>query len=148
MKVIAITGTRRDKRKGEVRAYLAEQCPDVVIVGDAPGVDAEAVSWAKNRVLLIVCYAPWRAPGKATTPKAGGAGSRTPYWPGAGNFRDGAIARALHSYQRDGNHVRLAAFPDDESRGTWDCVEQCDAAVDFPGDPKWRAMAEAKGLWP
>lgn len=138
MKVIAITGTRRDTRKGEVRAYLAEQCPDVVIVGDAPGVDAEAVSWAKNRALLIVCYAPWRHPEKAVRG----------VWMGAGPVRNGAIARVLHSYQRDGNHVRLAAFPDDESRGTWDCVDQCDASVDYPGDPKWRGMAETKGLWP
>lgn len=144
MKVIAITGTRRDKRKGEVRAYLVEQQPDIVIVGDAPGVDAEAVAWARNRVLLIVCYAPWRAAGKSFVRSP----LRAPYWPGAGNYRNSAIARALESYQRDGTQVRLAAFPDDESRGTWDCVEQCNAAVDFPGDPKWRGMAETKGLWP
>ena len=145
MKVIAITGTHRATRRGEVTAYLEREKPDVVIAGDADGVDKEARAWAKGRALLIECHAPWQAPGKVPTGKS--------YWPGAGPFRNGAIAHILCSYLLDdveGHVLRLAAFPDEVSRGTWDCVERSPAGVpvDYPGDPKWRAMAEARGLCP
>lgn len=106
---VAVTGTRRNTRQGVISAALARANPTHIIVGDCPtGVDAEALAWAKaNGVTPIVVHALWDWHRK---------NSGRPH--GAGPQRNAAMA---HLSQLVGA-VECIAVPDEDSKGTHDCV--------------------------
>lgn len=124
-RVVLVTGTRRDTRRGEVSSYLDAFLPDVIIVGDATGVDAEAVAWGKGKVDVCQWHAPWKTLGGK-----------------AGPHRNSALAATLAWFEGSGHWARCAAFPDEHSRGTFDCVSQLRPfiRVDWPGCEKWEEM--------
>ncbi len=112
-KVILITGTRRNTREGHVWDYLDEHKPDIVIVGDATGADEEARRWCKFKgVHRFRCDALWRKRGKDAGPDRNEAMA----W----------VAAAIMRGSPTSADVWCAAFPDSESRGTWDCVERAE----------------------
>jgi hypothetical protein len=106
MKIAVVTGTRRDTMAGAITRALDAWEPDVVLVGDATGVDAEAREWTRVcGAQLVVFSANWRVHGKAAGPK-----------------RNAALADAAEAYARGPYVVQGFAVPDAESRGTHDCV--------------------------
>jgi hypothetical protein len=108
MKVVLVTGTRRPTRAGEVVSYLDKHKPDIIIVGCARGVDAEARTWANTHgITALVGQAPWLGAGRA-----------------AGMQRNGVMVKVARAFARDGADVTVAAFPDSESVGTRDCMRR------------------------
>jgi hypothetical protein len=105
VKVVVITGSRRGwKRPDEIRAAL--QGADVLIVGDAPGVDAYAAREAKAMGVYVNKF--------------------TAYWDdygsSAGPLRNQRMVdRAVMFRDDDGANVTCHAFPRDTSIGTHDC---------------------------
>lgn len=111
MIVALVTGSRKLKDTGRVAAWLDSVKPDVLIVGDADGADAQAVAWGKKNGLD-----PWVFKAEWTHwSKVGKRG-----W--AGPVRNFDMARTL-SHQRDFNkcECRCAAFPEG-GPGTKDCI--------------------------
>jgi hypothetical protein len=106
MKIAVVTGTRRDTMAGAITRALDAWEPDVVLVGDATGVDAEAREWTRVcGAQLVVFSANWRVHGKAAGPK-----------------RNAALADAAEAYARGPYVVQAFAVPDGSSIGTHDCV--------------------------
>lgn len=110
-KRLVVTGTRRghphviDVLDGWLRRH---GYPDMVILGDADGVDAMALDWAHKRGFKGVTFqhiAEWDRLGDAAGPKRNAA----------------MVAHA-------GPGAHLVAFPDERSKGTWNCVQQASAA--------------------
>lgn len=56
-KVVCVTGMRTNERFGECDVALSGLAPDLVLVGDATGIDAEARQWAKanQKALIVFC---------------------------------------------------------------------------------------------
>lgn len=109
---VVVTGSRDGHPGVEAALFrLIEErgCPRLLIVGDAKGVDQQALLWAKqNGVPWEVLRADWDAHGK-----------------GAGPRRNGVmVGRA----SRPGAIGVCAAFPRKGSRGTWDCIRQAHEA--------------------
>ena len=106
MIVQLITGTRRGwPRPEEVRACVRRA--DILIVGDAWGVDSLAFEEAQR--CLVPCLrfvAHWE---------------RFPHG-AAGPERNGRMVKRLLRYRQQDARILCDAFPDDASRGTWDCV--------------------------
>lgn len=98
-----------------VERYLLEQRPNLVIVGDANGVDQWAREWCSDMGIdLLVGHALWRKLGKS-----------------AGMRRNDSMALVTHlvgigadASQRDGD-VRLGAAPGPTSVGTLGMVTTC-----------------------
>lgn len=90
-----------------------ESC-ELLIVGDAGGTDAYAYAYAVQVLGLSI----------------GGGGVDMHYarnhgdWPAAGPLRNSAIVLAAAKCLIDGHDVTAWAYPDAESRGTWDCVRK------------------------
>jgi hypothetical protein len=105
--VVAVTGTRNG-RHGDVERALDKVRPRLVVVGCCPtGVDRAAREWCQhNGVIAVVVTAVW-------TP--GGHLDRS-----AGPRRNSIMADVAKAM---GASVCLA-FPDDDSRGTWDAVSK------------------------
>jgi hypothetical protein len=105
VKVVVITGSRRGwKRPDEVRVTLRDA--DVLIVGDAVGVDAIATREAQAlKVYVNKFYADWDSYGSS-----------------AGPLRNQKMVdRAVRFRDSDGASVTCHAFPAQDSRGTHDC---------------------------
>ncbi len=106
-KVCVIMGSRRGP--GNQRTYLYKliaKC-ELVIVGDAPGVDEEAIAvCVRNGIPYDKFHAGWEG-GRADGPK-----------------RNGRMALYAAALRQSGCKVIAHAFPDSKSTGTWDCVRQ------------------------
>jgi hypothetical protein len=108
---------------GLTESYLDDTKPDLVIVGDASGVDKEARVWCKlNGVAILIGEAHWTANGKSAGPRRNRAMVQT------------AAAFAMSTV----NDVRAAAFPGPQSRGTWDAVRLCE---------EFRVPVDVLGPW-
>lgn len=112
---IVVTGTRTDARKGDVTRTLNAFADliDFVYVGDATGVDAEALAWAQAQGIgYHVHYADWVAPD--------GSIDRS-----AGPRRNG---RMLDDGKETDSVVFAFPHPDPKRRrGTDDCIRQAKA---------------------
>jgi hypothetical protein len=105
MRVVLVTGTRDLRDPGPVEAELAKLEPQLVIHGNAPGVDAAADAWARARGLIIVRIgAEWERHGKS-----------------AGAIRNSLIVRLAVKYKEAGHDVVCLAMPGLRSVGTHDC---------------------------
>lgn len=111
MRILVITGTRTDERRGEVTALLARLQPDIdlVIVGCCPtGVDAEARNTCQVRGIdHLVAPALWMAHGRKAGPRR--------------NALMAKVAAMLRSATVD--KVTYAAFPAAVSPGTYGAAE-------------------------
>jgi hypothetical protein len=112
LNVCVVTGTRRDTRKGAVSTWLALLGPDLVIVGCATGVDAEARVFCQERgINHVVVPALWSKLGRK-----------------AGPHRNQMIACLARLFHDRGDVVVYGAFPDAESRGTHDAARRFEEA--------------------
>lgn len=112
-RVVAVSGTRNpDSRRGVISAALAalDPQPDMVVVGDAAGVDAEAHEWAlMHGVTPVRIGALWnwyREKGNVRR---------------AGPHRNNRLAQVAHALGAD----LLLAVPDSDSVGTYSCICEC-----------------------
>jgi hypothetical protein len=116
---IVVTGTRRDSVRLRAALWLlvmdlcgpGDHCKwnGVLIHGGAPGADA----WAARLFISHKCYAfpaAWDCLGDC-----------------AGPVRNAAMAGAVAEMMRRGLRGKCFAFPDAESKGTWDCVRRMKA---------------------
>lgn len=105
---LIVTGTRHGRAdlRAVLDAFVADHGePDLVLVGDARGVDAQARAWAITRGLRHqVFLANWQAHGLR-----------------AGPLRNAAMVAAAEPGDW------CLALPDARSRGTWDCVRRARA---------------------
>ena len=107
MRVLVITGSRHGTRhvedlEREIRAS------DLVLHGGAPGVDTQAARIAaKAGIHCIEIKALW---GK--------------YGDDAGKLRNTMLAEVAAAFLKAENDVRYAAYPDERSVGTYDCVRR------------------------
>jgi hypothetical protein len=110
-KVICVTGTRTHERDGECAYWLDKLQPDLVLVGDASGIDAEARAWAKKnkKALMVFC---------ATTG-----------WPSAGPKRNHLMAWTASLIQKSHPDTSFIAFPHGEAKGTSSCIQAMDRHV-------------------
>jgi hypothetical protein len=112
--------------------YFDEQAPDLVIVGCAPGIDQFARDWCDTYgVDLLIGKAHWRT-------------LKRP----AGHRRNRTMALTGAAHMKAGDDVRLGAFPNAQSVGTWGMVECCEALsipVDVLGPWKERGDGESSG---
>ena len=108
MRVVVITGSRRGwPRPKEIFDLVG--AADLLLVGDAPGVDELARGSARARGMAFdVFHAGWTRQGRS-----------------AGPLRNRRIAAAAHWYESLGDDdivVECHAFPDANSIGTLDCI--------------------------
>lgn len=113
MKVILVTGTRRANPHtadyGFVTDKLIASDPDLVIHGDARGVDAIARDWCEHGgTTHIPMPADWKNPPRYM----------------AGPRRNSDMVSMAITLKRYGHEVIVYAFPDNESRGTIDCMNK------------------------
>ena len=112
MNICIVTGTRRNTRKRVVSHWLAMLSPDLVIVGDAAGVDAEAREFCHARGIdCIIVPAHWQKHGKAAGPR-----------------RNQIMAGLGRLFQDRGDDVVYGAFPDEDSVGTHDAARRFEEA--------------------
>lgn len=117
MKLILITGTRRDTRTGHAWDYLTLHKPDIVVVGDATGIDEEARRWCRfNGVHRFRCDALW----EHYRNKPGGVHQAGPRRNAAMAWLVGCVVRGCSP----DDEIWCAAFPDPDSSGTIDCINQ------------------------
>lgn len=105
---LVVTGTRygRDDVWALLDEFLAKHgVPTTLIVGDAAGVDASAIAWAKARHIPYEMFeAHWKRYGQT-----------------AGPLRNTQMIAATKA----GDYC--LAFPARKSAGTWDCVRKAEA---------------------
>ena len=110
MKVCGVTGGR-DRFDGAVCEWLTRQKPDLVIVGDATGVDQSARNWCGAHNVPMLEARAWWGFGK-----------------NAGKRRNQTIVDVLSQLDfRVGNEVILGAFPG--GAGTRDCIRRARKAA-------------------
>ncbi len=109
-KVLVVTGTRTQNRFGACEMVLSKLRPDLVLVGDASGIDAEARTWCKGNYCPLVVFC-------ATTG-----------WPAAGPKRNNLMAFTAGLFLKQGYEVSFAAFPHGEAKGTSHCVSALEKA--------------------
>ncbi len=112
-RVVAVSGTRNpESRRGAVSRALAalDPRPDMIVVGDCSGVDAEAHEWAlMHGVTPVRIGALWnwfRQKGNSRR---------------AGPHRNNRLAHVAQALGAD----ILIAVPDKDSRGTYSCISEC-----------------------
>jgi hypothetical protein len=109
MRVVLVTGTRDLRDPSPVYAELAKLAPDLVIHGDARGVDTAADSWAKaNHADIISWAADWHP-------------ANDKYDSKAGIKRNTVLVRIAGKYLAAGHDVVCLAMPGPKSVGTHDC---------------------------
>lgn len=85
---------------------IRQDCPDLLIVGDARGIDAAAREWATRSGFPAATFqAHWGTLGRS-----------------AGSKRNKAMIVSAMAHHQAGWRVFVLAFPSPESRGTWHCV--------------------------
>lgn len=114
VKVCGVTGGR-NRFDGAVCEWLARHKPDLVIVGDATGVDQSARNWcAANGTAYVIARANWQRWSRAAGPK-----------------RNQTIVDTLRAFEQEisgdaplsyRNEVVLGAFPG--GTGTADCIRR------------------------
>jgi hypothetical protein len=108
-KIRLITGTREEGTP-QARAaldFLELERPDIVIVGDATGVDRTVRDWSKKAAVgLLVGH--WVGLGKDGGPE-----------------RNEVMAEALRCFAVGGHDAKFEPFPGPASRGTWDAAQRC-----------------------
>lgn len=105
MKVLLVTGTRTDERRGEVSAFIRDAKPDLVLVGEQTGVDSEAADYCREHGIdYVIVPALWHSNGPAAGPRRNALLAML-----------GAAVRALY-----GNACELSfvALPWGEAKGT------------------------------
>jgi hypothetical protein len=115
MKVVLVTGSRECsgvRWPSFVENTIAAEVPDIVIHGEAKGVD-EIAACGNLRCLSQRWGVPadWDKHGK-----------------GAGPRRNQSIVDIAVALKRWGAEVIVLAFPGPSSRGTWDCVRRAEKA--------------------
>ena len=121
MKVLIITGSRRGipQSRHDLHLALSEaiRASDLVLHGGAYGVDTLAYELAVgHNVHSAGVNALWQSrDGQGRNKKAG-------------SDRNSVLVELAATLRRGGAEVRFSAFPDAESRGTWDCVRKLKAA--------------------
>lgn len=112
---VLVTGTRRTPTRPDVeaiRAALTAVQPTVVIHGAATGVDQLADLWAREvGVSRIPLPALWTTRGRRAGPE-----------------RNGRLVDMLGVFRDSGYDCVVLAFPDGDSVGTWNCVDQARTA--------------------
>jgi hypothetical protein len=113
MIAILVTGSRRNP-PCRVLNHLSQELAKarLVIHGDAPGVDHAASAIARNlKVDTLPMPALWDEHGRR-----------------AGPIRNGHMVQVLTHLRACGWQTRVLAYPEADSKGTWDCVGQAEAA--------------------
>lgn len=106
--VYLIAGTRRQTRRGDAERFLdGARKPDVVIVGDAGGIDLEVRNWCKVHSVSLL------------------EGIAVGKWPEAGPRRNRVMALVAAALQAQGHEVLAFFFPDEQSTGTPECKKEC-----------------------
>lgn len=109
-----------------------------VIVGDAPGVDAEVMAWVRQQQdprIVLHGGSPFVATWDADCDERCTDGHRkvradgSTFCPAQGPYRNGRMVVIAKGYHDQGSWVRVAAFyGEPNSSGTKSCVEQAEAA--------------------
>lgn len=112
-RVVLITGTRHQLNGDAPLVEEAIVGADIVLVGDATGVDAHARNSARwQHVGTVQTFeAHWRTEGRAAGPK-----------------RNQRMVDEAARLMSEGHDVHCHAFPSKDSRGTWDCIRRAVAA--------------------
>lgn len=110
--IVVVTGSRewtdRMRLRDELETIHRRYTIDLLIEGDADGVDKFAGSWAAERGIPL-----------AKMPYA------VAYGKGGGPVRNGWMLALANSVARDrADSVLVVAFPTKSSVGTWNCVQQ------------------------
>lgn len=114
MRIALVTGTRTDERQGVVTSALVEYRPDIVLVGDASGVDAEArFACRASGFDHVTAEALWDKYGKPAGPRR--------------NDLMAFLAAAVAHYTASAPVV--FAVPGANSRGTYDCADRACPAM-------------------
>lgn len=113
MKVALVTGSRHWADPLPIRAALSQYQPDLVIEGRADGADLHARTWARDAGVGLLDWPDnhWGGPEHVTGP-----------------IRNGYMVSVADALARAGWDVVVFAFPEADSRGTWSCVDQAEAA--------------------
>lgn len=135
--VTLITGSRRWPKAEPEPIHRALQGTELLIVGDAPGVDAIALDWAlaNDCIAHVYCadtrnFALLRGMPSVYVEQAS---DWTRQKKRAGPIRNARMVKAAVDMQMTlGCKVWCHAFPLPGSTGTWDCHKQCgDAGLDI-----------------
>lgn len=110
MFALIVTASRNGHSKLEswLSGLHAERPIDLLITGDAPGGDTQAVLWAiDNGVFFVSFGADWDQYGNK-----------------AGPIRNGFMVECGQVFRSHGWRVGCAGFPDAQSKGTYNCMDK------------------------